>query len=54
MTKPIEKPQQPADCECCEAGCSPCVWDTYYEALKLWQEQEAKVKAETVEGAANE
>ena len=54
MSELIEKPQQPAEYECCEAGCSPCVWDNYYEALKLWQEQEAKIKAEAAEGATSE
>lgn len=54
MTERIEKPQQPADSECCESGCSPCVWDQYFDALKLWKEQEAKIEAEAIEGADNE
>ena len=31
MTKILEKPIPPADGACCESGCSPCVWDFYYE-----------------------
>lgn len=40
----IEKPIPPADGECCESECSPCVWDSYYEELRLWQQQEAARK----------
>ncbi|GEM_PF-4013897 len=35
------KPAPPGDQECCESGCSPCVWDTYYEALEEWQKEQA-------------
>lgn len=34
-----DKPMPPADQECCESGCTPCVWDRYYEALHRWQAQ---------------
>lgn len=37
----MEKPAPPAPNECCESGCTPCVWDVYYEALRQWQEQQA-------------
>lgn len=37
-------PERPADSECCQSGCSPCVFDFYYEeldayraALKAWE-----------------
>lgn len=33
-----KKPTPPGDHDCCESGCSPCVWDTYYEALEEWQQ----------------
>lgn len=42
----IEKPAPPADGECCESGCEPCVWDTYYEDLRRWQEQQAQQNKE--------
>lgn len=44
-----EKPVPPEDWQCCESQCSPCVWDTYNEALKQWQAQQAVAKAETKE-----
>ena len=46
-----EKPTPPADNECCESGCTPCVWDTYYEEVSEWQQAEAdaKKRAETEE-----
>ncbi|MCO4757842.1 MAG: hypothetical protein KC477_07450, partial [Oceanospirillaceae bacterium] len=25
--------------------CSPCVWDNYYEAMRVWQEQQKAEKA---------
>jgi hypothetical protein len=40
----MEKPQPPEDWECCESECSPCVWDTYYEELRLWRAQNADDK----------
>jgi len=33
----LEKPLPPGASECCEGGCSPCVWDRYYEELNEWQ-----------------
>ena len=36
-----EKPTRPGDNECCESGCSPCVWDRYYEELQEWQEEQS-------------
>lgn len=44
MTSSTERPVPPADNECCEGGCSPCVWDRYYEAMRIWQEQQSAVK----------
>lgn len=41
-----EKPTPPMDGECCESECSPCVWDTYYEAMRVWRAAEAQRKAE--------
>lgn len=40
MSDTCDKPLPPADGECCESGCEPCVWDTYYEALRQWQENQ--------------
>jgi cytochrome-b5 reductase len=44
MAELTEKPTPPADCECCESACSPCVWDIYYEALAAWNAQQASIK----------
>lgn len=40
----MEKPTPPADSECCESACEPCVWDTYYEELRLWQEEQKRLQ----------
>ncbi|MBN0986028.1 oxidoreductase-like domain-containing protein [Amphritea pacifica] len=39
-----EKPTPPADFECCESECSPCVWDTYYEELNIWKAEQKALK----------
>ncbi|WP_286234492.1 oxidoreductase-like domain-containing protein [Thalassotalea sediminis] len=46
MTEPtlLEKPTPPADSECCDSACNPCVWDHYYAALKAWRIQQAELK----------
>ncbi|MEY8214867.1 MAG: oxidoreductase-like domain-containing protein [Colwellia sp.] len=45
MTKPLEKPIAPADDDCCGGGaCNPCVWDHYYEKVKLWRIEQSKIK----------
>ncbi|MRI31564.1 hypothetical protein EOPP23_00975 [Endozoicomonas sp. OPT23] len=41
-TKPIEKPERPADDDCCGGGCSPCVWDFYHDQLARWLDQQNK------------
>jgi hypothetical protein len=43
-TKKVTKPERPGDEECCGGGCTPCVWDFYYDQLMLWNEQEAQLK----------
>ncbi|WP_254262590.1 oxidoreductase-like domain-containing protein [Marinobacterium weihaiense] len=46
----MEKPIAPTDGECCESGCEPCVWDTYYEEMRLWREEQKKLaEAETTD-----
>jgi len=41
----LEKPTPPADGECCDSACSPCVWDTFYEKRRQWRIQQAELKA---------
>jgi hypothetical protein len=41
--KLLEKPQPPADEECCGSGvCDPCVWDRYYAELQQWRLAQAQ------------
>lgn len=49
----LEKPLPPADYECCESACDPCVWDTYYEELRQWREQQAAQKKAEQEDSAD-
>lgn len=39
-----EKPLPPGDFECCESGCSRCVWDVYLEDLQEWKRQQQQSK----------
>ncbi|GGK60777.1 oxidoreductase-like domain-containing protein [Amphritea balenae] len=41
----LEKPTRPADFECCEGQCSPCVWDTYFEEMNAWNAAQKAAKA---------
>jgi len=41
----IPKPERPENDDCCGGGgCCPCVWDTYFNQLDLWEEQQVKEK----------
>lgn len=40
----MEKPTPPADGECCECGCEPCVWDSYYEEMHAWNAEQKRLK----------
>ncbi len=44
-----EKPSPPEDWECCGGGCTPCVWDRYYDQLNVWHNNQAKAAAKTEE-----
>lgn len=35
-----EKPAPPEEWECCGSGCSPCVWDNYYNELDAWNDSQ--------------
>lgn len=39
-----ERPSPPANSECCENQCSPCVWDTYFEELDAWKAEQKAAK----------
>jgi len=49
-----EKPTPPADYECCESGCSPCVWDTYYEELNIWNAEQKAIRKAAEQAAVTE
>lgn len=49
-----EKPTPPADYECCESECSPCVWDTYYEELNIWNAEQKAIREAADKAAATE
>ncbi|TYK64214.1 oxidoreductase-like domain-containing protein [Colwellia echini] len=38
------KPTPPADNECCDSACDPCVWDNYYRKLKIWRMEQVIIK----------
>jgi hypothetical protein len=47
-----EPPAAPDPLECCNSGCQPCVYDVYWEAvdryeeaLREWEERDAKRRA---------
>ncbi|KAK7463470.1 hypothetical protein VKT23_006819 [Stygiomarasmius scandens] len=40
-----DKPQEPADDECCMSGCAVCVYDLHDESLTLYKEAVAKLTA---------
>lgn len=50
MQGKILKPIKPENDDCCGGGCCPCVWDTYFNALDLWEEQQEKEKAQAEKG----
>jgi len=53
---PPTPPERPGDSECCQSGCSPCVFDFYYEELeeyrvelKAWEARQVAREQGTVE-----
>lgn len=46
-----EQPTPPGDNECCESGCCPCVWDTYYDEMNQWRQEKAAQEAAEKETA---
>ncbi len=47
MSNNTEKPQPPADGECCDSACNPCVWDNYYAELKKWRLKQVELKVKS-------
>ena len=42
--RPVE-PEKPLPGDCCDGGCSPCVLDTYAEAMEYYRERLAQWQA---------
>ena len=38
------EPREPQEEECCGNGCSPCVWDTYYDKVGKWQDKKVELE----------
>lgn len=43
----LEKPEEPGPEDCCQSGCSLCVWDMYRDNLHEYRVQQAKLKGES-------
>eukprot|EP01018_Ginkgo_biloba_P026069 Gb_09328 [translate_table: standard] len=39
MEKIGPPPEKPLPGDCCGNGCEPCVWDTYFDELQLYNQQ---------------
>ena len=42
-----DKPERPADDDCCGGGCSPCVWDIYNARLDSWLKRQGSEGVES-------
>lgn len=54
MSTMTQRPQPPGANECCEGGCSTCVWDRYYDEMRDWQAEQAALKAKETETEGKE
>ncbi|KAL3160127.1 hypothetical protein ABBQ32_010901 [Trebouxia sp. C0010 RCD-2024] len=43
----LEEPQEPGPEDCCQSGCSLCVWDMYRDNLHEYRVQQAMVRGES-------
>jgi hypothetical protein len=34
-----QPPNKPEDYSCCQRGCSPCIFDYYWDALSRWEQK---------------
>jgi hypothetical protein len=35
----LRPPSKPEDYECCQRGCSPCIFDYYWAAMAKWEQR---------------
>eukprot|EP00892_Ulva_mutabilis_P008732 jgi/Ulvmu1/6230/UM028_0088.1 len=38
------KPEEPGPEDCCQAGCTRCVWEAYLEELQAWEASQSGAK----------
>lgn len=38
------RPEEPGPEDCCQSGCEFCVWTTYLEELKEWEEKKERLE----------
>ncbi|KAL0027838.1 hypothetical protein WJX77_009481 [Trebouxia sp. C0004] len=43
----LERPEEPGHEDCCQSGCSLCVWDMYKDNLHEYRVQQAQLRGET-------
>lgn len=41
----LAEPIAPEEWACCGSGCTPCVWDTYYEEKRAYEAQQQALAA---------
>jgi hypothetical protein len=54
MSDLLEKPDPPGEFECCESGCSSCVWDFYFDKLDEWKRQQSLLKEQAEQEASSD
>ena len=43
------EPREPTPDECCGNGCSPCVWDTYYDRSGKYDDRKGELESMIIE-----
>eukprot|EP00347_Sterkiella_histriomuscorum_P005348 403356953 len=49
LLKKLREPMEPGPDDCCGSGCSPCVFDTYYDKLGIYQEKKEELESKLIE-----
>ena len=42
-------PEEPEPDDCCGSGCTPCVFDTYYDQLERYEEKKEELESKLLE-----
>ena len=43
------QPEEPLPDDCCGSGCTPCVFDTYYDQLEKFEEKKDRLESKILE-----